>query len=374
MLQAMNDASAEALRNFALTHFSERFLQDTPVDQLTDRFQKMKTESGGLDVAVVLKPEMAGQANMLLRTGTGHHFVRILVFEDAGKIADFFLLTATDPEGDISDDWPKEKVSQAQIRGEIERHADFAASRDLFSGVVLVADGDGVLFHKAYGVGGKSFESRNRLDTKFNLASMDKMFTGVAIGQLAAAGKLSFEDKLSAVLPDYPNPSIAGKITIHQLLTHTSGLGETLKPEIREKKKKFRNPRDYFPLFVNDPLWFEPGAGWDYSNAGYVVLGAVIEKVSGQSYFDYVCDHVFAPAGMKDSGYFELDQAVPIWPSGTPDSKTTFWVSVLVVATWCFWVTKETPPAVGTPLPLTCCALLKPCGTTSYWGPRWPTK
>jgi D-alanyl-D-alanine carboxypeptidase len=311
MLQAINDATAETLRNFALTHFSERFLQDTPVDQLTDRFQKMKTESGGLDVAVVLKPEMAGQANMLLRTRTGHHFVRIVAFEDAGKIGDFFLLPATDPEGDISEDWPKVKISQAQILGEIERHADFAASRDLFSGVVLVAHGDRVLFHKAYGAGEKSFESRNRLDTKFNLASMDKMFTGVAIGQLAAAGKLSFEDKLSAVLPDYPNPSVAGKITIHQLLTHTSGLGEALKPEMREKKKKFRNPRDYFPLFVNDPLWFEPGAGWGYSNAGYVVLGAVIEKVSGQSYFDYVRDHVFALAGMKDSGYFELDQAVP---------------------------------------------------------------
>src|SRR6267378_1436503 len=140
---------------------------------------------------------------------------------------------------------------------------------------------------------------------------MGKMFTGIAIGQLVAAGKLSFEDKLLAVLPDYPNSSVAAKITIHQLLTHTSGMGDALKPEMREKKKNFRNTREYFPLFVNDPLWFEPGAGWGYSNAGYVVLGAVIEKISGQSYFDYVRDHIFVPAGMKDTDYFELDQVVP---------------------------------------------------------------
>jgi len=311
MLQVINEGSARALRDFASTHFAERFLQDTPVDKVVDHFQEMKSESGGIDVALVLKPEMAGQANLLLRTRTGHHFVRIVAFEDGGRITDFFLLTATNPQGDISNDWPKEKIPQADIHTEIERHATFAASRDLFSGVVLVADGGQVLFHKAYGSGERSFESPNRPDTRFNLASMDKMFTGIAIGQLVGAGKLSFEDKLLAVLPDYPNSSVAAKITIHQLLTHTSGMGDALKPEMREKKKNFRNTREYFPLFVNDPLWFEPGAGWGYSNAGYVVLGAVIEKISGQSYFDYVRDHIFVPAGMKDTDYFELDQVVP---------------------------------------------------------------
>jgi len=87
------------LRDFASTHFAERFLQDTPVDKVVDHFQEMKSESGGIDVALVLKPEMAGQANLLLRTRTGHHFVRIVAFEDGGRITDFFLLTATNPQG-----------------------------------------------------------------------------------------------------------------------------------------------------------------------------------------------------------------------------------------------------------------------------------
>jgi CubicO group peptidase (beta-lactamase class C family) len=311
MVQVINDGDDVAQRNFASTHFSERFLRDTPVDRLVDHFRKMKTQSGGIDVSRVLKPEMPGQANMLLQTRTGHHFVRVVAFEDSGKIGDYFLLTATDPEGDISDDWPTAKVSPAEVRRQIERHAEFAAVRDLFSGVVLVADENEVLFHKAYGIGERSFDSPNRLDTKFNLASMDKMFTGVAIGQLVAAGKLSFDNKLSTVLPDYPNAALASKITIDQLLTHTSGLGDALKPEMREKKKNYQAPRDFFPLFVNDPPWFEPGSGWGYSNAGYIVLGAVIEKISGQSYFDYVRDHIFLTTGMRDTGYFELDQVVP---------------------------------------------------------------
>jgi CubicO group peptidase (beta-lactamase class C family) len=311
LLAVINADDAAAAAEFARGHFSERALQETPVEEIVALFRKMKAQSGGLDIAKVLPPEMPGQANLLLRSRTGPHFVRLVVFTRDGKLTDFFPLAATDPNGDISTDWPTNRVSNRRIHHEIERHAEFASSRDLFSGVVLVADGPRICFQKAYGLAEKSFASPNRLDTRFNLGSLDKMFTGLAIAQLEADGKLSFDDKLAKVLPDYPNPTSAGKITIHQLLTHTSGLGDALKPEMREKKKKFVTVRDYFPLFVNDPLLFEPGSQWSYSNAGYVVLGAVIEKLSGESYFDYVREHVFAPAGMRDTGYFELDQVVP---------------------------------------------------------------
>lgn len=311
MLKVLNHGDATAIREFSLAHFSKRFRAETSLDEVMALFQKARAESGGLEVAAVLKPEMEGETNLLLRTLEGNHFVRMVEFEKEGKISDFFFLTATDPKGDITANWPKEKLSRDRIRSEIERHANFTAARDLFSGVVLVAEGNTILFSKAYGMGEKSFQSPNRLDTKFNLASMDKMFVGVAIGQLVAAGKLSFDDKLASVLPDYPNQSVAEKITIRQLLTHTSGLGDALKPEMREKKKQFKNVCDYFPLFVNDPLRFEPGSKWGYSNAGYIVLGAVIEKASGQSYFDYVRDHIFIPTGMKNTGYFELDEVTP---------------------------------------------------------------
>jgi CubicO group peptidase (beta-lactamase class C family) len=311
LLAVINTGEPATMREFVRSHFSERVLRETPVDELVALLQKMKLQSDGLEVIKVLPPEMENQANLLLRTRRANHFLRLVVFSRDGKLVDFAPLAATDPEGDISTNWPTNKASRARICREIERHADFAASRDLFSGVVLVADGDRICFQKAYGLAEKSFQSPNRLDTKFNLGSLDKMFTGVAIAQLVAARKLSFDDKLAAVLPDYPNPTVAGKVTIHQLLTHTSGLGDALKPEVREKKKKFVALLDFFPLFVNDPLLFEPGSKWSYSNAGYVVLGVVIERISGQSYFDYVREHVFLPAGMNQTGYFELDQVVP---------------------------------------------------------------
>jgi CubicO group peptidase (beta-lactamase class C family) len=311
MLRVINGGDPVAGREFAVASFSEHFLQETPVDEVVAFFQQAHAQSGGLEVTQVLPPEMPGQANLLLRTRTGNHFVRLVAFGKSGKLTDLFPLPATDPKGDISGDWPRGKVSRAQIRHELERHAAFAAARDLFSGVVLVAEDNRVLFHHAYGMGEQSFQSPNRLDTRFNLGSLDKMFTGVAIGQLVAAGKMSFTNKLSALLPDYPNREVADKVTVHQLLTHTSGLGDALKPEMREKKKQFRALRDYFRLFVNEPLSFEPGTGWRYSNAGYLVLGVIIEKVSGQSYFDYVREHIFNPVGMTNTGYFELDQVVP---------------------------------------------------------------
>jgi CubicO group peptidase (beta-lactamase class C family) len=281
------------------------------VDNIVSLFQKIRTQSGGLELVKALPPEMRGQANLLLSTRKGNHFVRLVVFTRDGKLTDFFPLAATDPKGDISNDWPTNKVSHWRMRREIERHADFAAARDLFSGTVLVAEGPRIWFQKAYGMAEKSFQSPNRIDTKFNLGSLDKMFTAVAIAQLVAEHKLLFNDKLADVLPEYPNPAVASKVTVHQLLTHTSGLSEVLKPEMREKKKKYVALRDYFPLFVNDKLLFEPGSKWSYSNAGYIVLGVLIEKISGQSYFDYVREQVLGPAGMKDTGCFDLDQVVP---------------------------------------------------------------
>jgi CubicO group peptidase (beta-lactamase class C family) len=124
-------------------------------------------------------------------------------------------------------------------------------------------------------------------------------------------GKLAYTDTLAHVLPNYPDKEAAQKITVHHLLTHTSGLGDIFTPEFFAHKDQYRKPTDYFPLFAHQPLRFEPGAGWSYSNAGFVVLGAIIERLSGRSFFDEIRDHVFRPAGMNDSGYFGVDEVTP---------------------------------------------------------------
>ena len=194
---------------------------------------------------------------------------------------------------------------------ELDDFLQEAAGRDAFSGVVLVAKDGEPLFVKAYGLANKKDNSANRIDTRFDLGSMNKMFTAVAIAQLVERGKLSFTDTIAKVLPDYPNKSIAERVTIHHLLTHTSGMGNYQNQDFMANLSKLRTNADLLPFFVNDPLAFDPGARWQYSNAGFVVLGLMIEKVSKQNYFDFVKENIFKPAGMTDTESYERDKQTP---------------------------------------------------------------
>jgi len=187
---------------------------------------------------------------------------------------------------------------------------DRAAAEDRFSGVVMVAKNGEPLLARAWGSADPAKTVPNRVDTKFNLGSINKFFTKIAIGQLAAAGKLSLSDTIRKHLPDYPSP-VADKITIQQLLDHRSGLGDIFGPNFMASHAKLRTLADYLPLFASQPLQFEPGAQQKYSNAGFVVLGLIVEKVSGQSYYDYVRDHITKPLGMNDTASYAVDENVP---------------------------------------------------------------
>ncbi len=211
---------------------------------------------------------------------------------------------------------PVTRAVDAEVAKELDIFIRGLVAEDVFSGAVLVARDGKSIFEKAYGLANREFNVPNQLSTKFNVASAGKMFTGVAVAQLAERGKLAFDDLIGKHLPDYPR-EVAGQVTIHHLLTHTSGMGSYWKPEFHEANHAgFRNVRDYFPLFVKDPLAFKPGEKWAYSNAGFMVLGAIIEKVSGQSYFDYVREQVFRRAGLGDTDYYEADRVTPNLAAG----------------------------------------------------------
>ena len=180
-----------------------------------------------------------------------------------------------------------------------------------FSGVVLMRKGGKTILHEAYGLANIGYKAPNTIDTRFNTASVGKMFTAVSIAQLVEAGKLKWTDTLAKVLPDYPNKAQAGKITIHQLLTHTSGLGLYWEKLFKGNWTAVRTSQDLVPFFADDTLLAAPGAKWNYSNTGYHVLSLVIEKVSGESFASYIQKHIFDPLGMKNTDYVALDVDIP---------------------------------------------------------------
>ena len=179
-----------------------------------------------------------------------------------------------------------------------------------FSGCVLVAGGDRVLFTAATGDADVEHRKPNTLETKFRFGSMGKMFTAVAIAQLEQAGKLRYDDALGKFLTDYPNAEVA-RVTLHQLLTHTGGTGDIFGPDFDAHRGELRELRDYVALYGTRAPDFPPGSEHEYSNYGYILLGRVIEVVSGQSYEAYVREHVFLPAGMKSTGNRPEDSNVP---------------------------------------------------------------
>jgi CubicO group peptidase (beta-lactamase class C family) len=202
-------------------------------------------------------------------------------------------------------------ADDSALAKELNTYLDQASASDAFSGAVLVAKNGQPIFKKAYGLANKANNTPNNVDTKFDLGSMNKMFTAIAIAQLVERGKLSFTDTVGKLLPDYSNKQVAEKVTIHQLLTHTSGMGSYFNRKFQANQNNLRTVADYLPLFADEPLAFEPGSKWQYSNSGFVVLGLIIEKLSGQSYFNYVKEHIFKPAGMVNSDSYEKDKDVP---------------------------------------------------------------
>ena len=217
--------------------------------------------------------------------------------------------------------WPvrPSPISEAELVRRLSGSLDSLAKAGVFSGVAVLAKNGVPVFQNAYGMADRERNIPNNLETAFNLGSINKVFTQTAILQLAAAGKLNLDSTLAVYWPDYPNVA-ARKITIRQLMRHTSGIGGNIfDSPAGGTRHDVRTLKDYLALFVNEPPQFEPGTSNAYSNAGYVVLGLLIERLSGQDYYTYVRDHIFEPVGMTRTGSFFVDSL----PANTAIGYTT---------------------------------------------------
>ena len=208
-------------------------------------------------------------------------------------------------------DFPMPRMNEgaalAALRAELEKRV----AADRFAGAVLVAKKDKPLFSGAYGLADREKKIPNKLTTRFRIGSMNKMFTAVAVLQLAQAGKIKLTDPIGKYLTDYPNKDLASKVTIHHLLTHTGGTGDFFGPEFDAHRLELRTLQDYVKLYGKRGLAFEPGSRWEYSNYGFLLLGVVIEGVTGKNYYEYVQDYVYKPAGMTSTGSLSEDEVVP---------------------------------------------------------------
>ena len=195
----------------------------------------------------------------------------------------------------------------AAIRGRLEA----STQAGQFSGAVLVVRDGRLLFEGAYGLADRERGIPNTPLTQFRVGSMNKMLTAVATLQLVQAGTLRLDAPLGTYLPDYPNVEVASKVTPHHLLTHTGGTGDIFGPEFTARRSELRTPGDYLGLYGTRGLKFAPGSRFDYSNYGFMLLGAVIERVAGTGYDDYVAAHVHAPARMTATGSAPEESLVP---------------------------------------------------------------
>ena len=311
----------------ALKAFDAAYRPDAPAVSFTER---LRTTTGGFTLVRVEK-------------STPTTVTALLEEKDARRLARLELEVTDDAKPTVvsstlrlvarTADTPLARLTDAQVISALTAKMNDPVEADRFSGAVLIGRRGRIVFEKAIGLANRESRTPNTLDTRFRNGSMNKMFTATAVMQLVEAGKLSLDDTVGKVLTDYPNADVARKVTIRHLLGHTGGTGDFFGPLFTKNRLTLKTHADYVAMFGGRALLHEPGAEYRYSNYGMILLGAIIERISGLSYFDYVRTRVFEPAGMASTGSLPETDAVPNRSTGymlangawTPNTDTLPW-------------------------------------------------
>ena len=299
-VQAFNATDRAKLATFIREHYSDGVLRGRPPEEIASNQLRLRERLGPLEVSSIEKSTDIELIAVFKTPGVLPQFVRAAWQTDGAKPNRIQSSAITPVAAPASAGFGK--LTLPELGKDLDAKLDELTSRDLFSGVALIAKDGKPVWQKITGLADREQKRPATAETRFRLGSMNKMFTSVAIAQLVEAGKLKFTDTVDKILPDYPNQDVAKKITVHHLLTHTAGMGNIFGAKFDQLKDKLHDLKDYLPLFSSEPLQFEPGKAWSYSNAGFIVLGLIVEKVSGENYYDYVQHHIYDKAGMKSSG------------------------------------------------------------------------
>ncbi|MFL6604018.1 MAG: serine hydrolase domain-containing protein [Steroidobacteraceae bacterium] len=287
----------QQMTGWVTANLSEAALTREPANSQARWYREFCTINGGLRVTEVSQPAANSISLLMVSSKSRLWFNMELTANDAGKLDQASISPTTPAESAL----PKD-LSDAVIAREVSSTVAKLSKAGLFSGIVTVARGTAVIASASGGYADRAKKTRVTGSTQFTLASMGKLFTAVAIGQLVDQKKVSFDDTVGKFFPEYPNQTVRDKVTVGMLLSHTAGLGDFLRKRTPAMiKDGVKRAAEFMPLYDHDEPKFEPGTSWAYSNAGEALAGAILERASGEDYPDYLRRHIFAPAGMTNS-------------------------------------------------------------------------
>ena len=312
LIATVNSNDPDQISRSIKEESTEKFQKFAPMEEHINLFLNFSRQTGGIDFHSIRTyvPERKEETIVILKDRNFDSWRAFVIKFDKSEnyLIDGLQFSIARTPSNVNEPNLSEKQFIQMTKEIIQR----IYKRDIFSGTVLIARGEELLLEYACGEASKRFHVPNNMDTKFNLGSMNKMFTATAIAQLVEKGLLSYQDPISKYVDESWLPKeITSKITIHHLLTHTSGLGSYFNETYSKGSRElYRTVEDFRPLVKEEKPAFEPGKRFRYSNTGMLLLGVVIESVTGQSYFDCIRKNIYEPAGMKNSDSYEMDYPV----------------------------------------------------------------
>ena len=314
LIEALNAKDAGAVKRFIEQHTTPAFQHSVSTPEHEEAFDDYRFQMHTVEVRGLRHYEPGTKTTAVLvrgRTLDKPGLIALSFQSDAEALIDGiqFIPGMVAVRDSKKRDAPLTPVA---FQNEAQRLVDNACRQGAFSGAILISQAGHTLVQKACGEANRRYHAANRIDTKFNLGSMNKMFTAVAVLQLSERGALSLDDRISRFVDERWLPkSVTESITIRQLLTHTSGLGSYFNETFfKSSRDQFRELDDYRPLVATDKPAFSPGERMQYSNTGFLLLGVVVERASGMGYDDYVRRNIFVPSGMTHTDSYAIDDPV----------------------------------------------------------------
>jgi len=301
-LKTFNDGDRTKIADF------QKHFKNPPPQQNVEGELGFRRMTGGFELRKIEESTPTRITGVLQERGSDQFARFTMEVEPDGQhlISDWQLNAVATPA-----DFTIPRMTEPQLIEAAKTRIDALVKQDQFSGAVLVTKSGKTVLSGAYGMADREKTIPNSLATKFRIGSMNKMFTATSVLQLVQAGKIKLGDPFGKYITDYPNKEVSSKVTIEQLLTHTGGTGDIFGPQFEQHRKDLRALQDYVNLYGTRGLEFTPGSRWEYSNYGFLLLGVVVERVSGKSYYDYVAQNVYAPAGMTSTASLSEDENVP---------------------------------------------------------------